>query len=63
MESHGRFSSEKMIFCPKVVEIKLLRGNVLRYAAQMMVKIDTEIGQKDIIWMETRLKAEFNLEG
>lgn len=52
-----------MIFCPKVVEIKLLRGNVLRYAAQMMVKIDTEIGQKDIIWMETRLKAEFNLEG
>jgi hypothetical protein len=31
----------------KVKEIKALRGGVARYAAQAMLPIDAEIGQKD----------------
>jgi hypothetical protein len=37
----------------KVKEIKPLRGGVAGYAAQAIVPIDAEIGQKDHLWMET----------
>jgi len=37
----------------KVKEIKRLRGGVVYYAAQARVQIDTGIGQKDHLWMET----------
>ena len=37
----------------KVKEIKGLRGGVLKYAAQEILKIDTEIAQKGHVWMET----------
>jgi hypothetical protein len=37
----------------KVNEIKLMRRNVRRYAAQAIAPIDGEIGQKGLLWMET----------
>ena len=40
----------------KVKEIKGLRGGVLKYAAQEILKIDTEIAQKGHVWMETAMK-------
>ena len=40
-------------FLVKVKEIKPLRGGVACYAAQALVPIDAEIGQKDHLGMET----------
>jgi hypothetical protein len=40
------FSIHRWNFLFKVQEIKQLCGGVLRYAAQAIVKIDAEIGQK-----------------
>jgi len=37
----------------KVKEIKGLRGGGPWYAAQAILPIDAEIGQKDHLWMET----------
>ena len=41
------------IFC-KVKEIKELRGDVRRYVAQAIPKIDAEIAEKGHLWMETK---------
>jgi hypothetical protein len=37
-----------------VKEIKELRGDVHRYAAQFIPKIDAENAEKGHLWMETR---------
>ncbi len=39
----------------KVKEIKRLCGDVAGYVAQTNAPVDAEIGQKDHLWMETRL--------
>jgi tripartite ATP-independent transporter DctP family solute receptor len=41
----------------KVKEIKRLCGGVVYYAAQASVQIDAEIGQKDHLWLETKLSS------
>ena len=48
-----KFPIQKWEFLLKVKEIKELRGGVLLYAAQAIPQIDTEIGQKGHLWMET----------
>ena len=45
-------NSEMSIFA-KIKEIKGLRGGVRQYVAQETPQIDTEIGKKDHLWMET----------
>jgi hypothetical protein len=47
------FPIQKCGFLPKVKDIKRLCGGVVYYAAQARAQIDTDIGQKDHLWMET----------
>jgi hypothetical protein len=45
-------NSEMRIFS-KIKKIKRLRGGVRQHVAQETSQIDTEIGKKDHLWMET----------
>jgi hypothetical protein len=53
------FPNHKCGFLPKVKEIKRLCGGVVYYTAQARAQIDTEIGQKGHLWMETSLHLNF----
>ena len=47
------FPIHKWVIFRKVKEIKELRGDVRRYVAQAILKIDAEIAEKGHLWMET----------
>ena len=52
-EGTNKFPIQKrMIFC-KTKEIKGLRGDVLKYIAQVIPPIDAGIVKKGCLWMET----------
>ena len=47
------FPIQKLAIFRKIKEIKGLRGGVLKYTAQEIPQIDTEIAEKSHFWMET----------
>ena len=49
------FPIQKCGYFVKVKEVEGLRGDVACYVAQAILLIDTEIGEIDHLWMETRV--------
>ena len=48
-----QFPIQKRMIFSKFKEIKGLRGDVLKYIAQVILQIDAEIVKKGRLWMET----------
>ena len=52
-EGTNEFPIQKRMFFCKTKEIKGLRGDVLKYIAQVIPRIDAGIAKKGRFWMET----------
>ena len=50
-----QFPIQKRMILSKFKKIKGLRGDVLKYIAQVILQVDAEIVKKGRFWMETNL--------